>query len=123
MYNIGLADDHVLLRNGLASLIESLGHKVIIQADNGAELIKKLDQTYQPDVLLLDINMPVMDGYETAAWLRKNRPLTNVLALSMYDDESAIIRMLRSGGKGYILKDCEPADLVVYAIKNGFYLV
>ena len=83
MPTVVLADDHILLRKGLASLIESLGHTVLYEADNGQQLIDKLKINEQPQVLLLDINMPVKDGYETAEWVRSNCPLINVLALSM----------------------------------------
>jgi two-component system, NarL family, invasion response regulator UvrY len=72
----------------------------------------------------MDINMPEMDGYETTLWLKNNHPDIKVLALSMYDNENAIIRMLRAGVKGYILKDCDPSELK-YAINSiitsGFY--
>jgi DNA-binding NarL/FixJ family response regulator len=59
----------------------------------------------------MDINMPVMDGYETTLWLKENHPEVKVLALSMYDHENSIIRMFKAGAKGYILKDCDPAEL------------
>lgn len=108
---IALADDHVLLRKGLADLVNNLGYTVLFQADNGQELIEKLQRNSDPDIILLDINMPKKDGFETALWLKRNRPLIKVLALSMYDDENAIIRMLKNGARGYILKDAEPADL------------
>lgn len=111
MAKIVLTDDHVLLRNGLASLISNLGHTVLYEADNGKDLIEKLKTGDIPDIVLLDINMPEMDGYATAHWLKRNYPKIKVLALSMYDNETAIIRMLKSGAKGYILKDSDPADL------------
>ena len=108
---IALADDHVMLRNGLAGLITNLGYTVLFECDNGRELIKKLDKNDLPDIVLMDINMPEMDGYEAALWLKRNHPFVNVLALSMYDDENAIIRMLRNGAKGYILKESDPIEL------------
>lgn len=111
MANVVLTDDHVLLRNGLAALVKNLGHNVLFEANNGKDLIKKLTPGNIPDIVLLDINMPEMDGYETAQWLKKNHPSVKVLALSMYDNENAIIRMLKSGAKGYILKDSDPAEL------------
>lgn len=106
-----LVDDHVLLRNGLASLVKNLGYTVLFEADNGKDFLEKLNHTNAPDLVLLDINMPQMDGYETAQWLKTNYPLIKVLALSMYDDETAIIKMLKNGARGYILKDSEPSEL------------
>jgi two-component system, NarL family, invasion response regulator UvrY len=111
MAKIVLTDDHVLLRNGLAALVINLGHQVLFEANNGKDFIKKLTPATIPDLVLLDINMPEMDGYETCQWLKKNHPSVKVLALSMYDNENAIIRMLKSGARGYILKDSDPAEL------------
>jgi DNA-binding NarL/FixJ family response regulator len=107
-----LVDDHVLLRNGLANLINSFGgYKVLFEANNGKDFTDQLKPAIAPDIVLLDINMPEMDGYETALWLKKNYPQVKVLALSMYDNENAIIRMFKAGAKGYILKDCDPSEL------------
>lgn len=124
MATMVLVDDHVLLRNGLASLVKNLGHEVMFEADNGREFIKKLSSGPLPEVVLLDINMPEMDGYETAQWLKTNHPDIKILALSMYDNENSIIRMLKSGAKGYILKDSEPIELkaAIEALMNkGYY--
>jgi DNA-binding NarL/FixJ family response regulator len=121
---IALADDHVLLRKGLAGLVSNLGYTVLFQADNGEEFIEMLKTHPDPDVVLLDINMPQKDGYDTALWLKRNKPDIKILALSMYDDENAIIRMLKNGAKGYILKDAEPADLksaIESVLNKGFY--
>lgn len=124
MPSIVLVDDHSLLRMGLASLVESLGNTVLFEADNGKEFTEKLDTDNLPDIVLMDINMPKMDGFETTQWLKQNHPQVQVLALSMYDNETSIIRMLKCGAKGYILKDSEPAELkeAIHAIINkGFY--
>jgi DNA-binding NarL/FixJ family response regulator len=83
----------------------------VVEVDNGNELIQKLQSGIEPDLILMDINMPVLDGYETTKWIKENKPLIKVLALSMYDDEKAIMKMLRNGARGYILKDSEPAEL------------
>lgn len=124
MATIVLTDDHVLLRNGLAALVKSLGHNVLFEADNGKDLISKLDKKNLPEVVLMDINMPEMDGYNTAQWLKENHAEIKVLALSMYDNENSIIRMLKSGAKGYILKDCEPVELkaaIDAVVSKGYY--
>ena len=124
MANIVLTDDHVLLRNGLAALVKNLGHEVLFEADNGKDFTTKLDEKTLPEVVLLDINMPEMDGYETAQWIKENYPDIKVLALSMYDNENSIIRMLKCGAKGYILKDSEPAELkaaIDALVSKGYY--
>jgi two-component system invasion response regulator UvrY len=124
MANIVLVDDHALLRNGLATLVKNLGHEVLFEAGNGKDFIEKLKPGTLPDIVLLDINMPEMDGYQTANWIKANHPSIKTLALSMYDDENSIIRMLKNGAKGYLLKDSEPSELqdaIAALMKKGFY--
>ena len=120
-----LVDDHVLLRNGLASLIRGFGeYEVLFEACGGKDLIRQLQNNRLPDIILLDINMPEMDGYDTACWLRRNFPAIKVLALSMYDTDSAIVRMLKNGAKGYVLKDIDAGVLKVAldsVLEKGFY--
>ncbi len=122
--NIALVDDHVLLRTGLASLVESFGYTVSLQCSDGKELINKLDKNNLPDLILMDINMPRMNGFEATGWLQNNYPFVNVIALSMYDDENAIIKMIRHGARGYILKDANPEELkraIESVITKGFH--
>jgi len=124
MPSIVLIDDHSLLRMGLASMVESQGNTVLFEAGNGKEFQEKLDTDNLPDIVLMDINMPEMDGFEATEWLKQNHPDVKVLALSMYDNETSIIRMLKCGAKGYILKDSEPAELkeAIHALMSkGFY--
>jgi two-component system invasion response regulator UvrY len=124
MANLVLIDDHVLLRNGLAALLKNYGYGVLFEANNGKDFIEKLKPRFLPDIVLLDINMPEMDGYETARWIKINYPKIKILALSMYDNENAIIRMLRNGAKGYILKDSDPIELKIAIdalMKKGYY--
>ncbi len=111
MANIVLVDDHVLLRKGLANLVESIGYTIAFEADNGEDFLEKLGKSEDPDIVLMDINMPRKDGYETTLWLKNNRPGVKVLALSMLDNENAIIRMLKNGARGYVLKECKPPEL------------
>ncbi len=109
---VALADDHVLLRKGLAGVVDSFGdYEVLFEADNGNHFIDQIKKNGEPSLVLMDINMPQMDGYATAQWLKQHHPLVNVIALSMYDNENAIIRMFKAGAKGYILKDSEPPEL------------
>ena len=110
---VALADDHVLLRHALASLIDNSGNcKVILQASNGLELCKALSKENLPDVIILDMNMPEMDGRETALWLQANFPQVRVLMLTMYDSELALIRLLQAGVKGFMKKDIHPTELL-----------
>jgi DNA-binding NarL/FixJ family response regulator len=123
---IALVDDHALLRNGLAALVNSFdGYKVVFEADNGEDFIRQLQPRNPPDIILLDITMPIMNGYQTAEWIRANLPETKVLVLSMMDSDVAIIRMLKCGAKGYLLKDSKP-DVFKHALDNirdyGFFI-
>jgi two-component system, NarL family, invasion response regulator UvrY len=122
---LAMADDHALLRNALASLINGFENcKVIYEANNGDELISKIRSTVLPDIVLLDLNMPVMDGFETAVWLRDNAPGIHVLMLTMYDSELTLIRLLQAGVKGFLKKDIAPSDLhfaIQSVMKSGYY--
>jgi two-component system, NarL family, invasion response regulator UvrY len=125
MISVALVDDHRLLRNGLSNFIKSKPNfKIAFEADNGIDLQEKIKSQPLPDVVLMDINMPLMDGYDATEWLYKHHPSVKVIALSMYDGEECIIRMLRRGAKGYLLKDTEPSELIkaIQETKdNGYY--
>ena len=108
---IALVDDHRLFRSGLVSLINSFaGYEVIFEAANGDELSRKMSPKFKPDIILLDINMPVMDGIETAQWLRNNYPDICIIILSMFEDANKVLTMVKLGVKGYLLKDAEPHE-------------
>lgn len=123
---VAIADDHTLLRKALARLISTFeDYTVLFEADNGKEVKKNILAHSIPDIVLLDVNMPGMDGYETVRWLYENYPQVKVLALSMFSDEKTIIKMLRLGAKGYILKNIEPDELKTAldsVMKKDFYL-
>ena len=124
MIKVVLVDDHALLRSGLAGIVADLGYQVLYECDNGRHLVNEIDSREKPDLVLMDINMPEMNGFETTLWLKKNHPLINVIALSMRDDERSIIKMLRNGAQGYILKDIKPAELkaAIDAVStNGYH--
>lgn len=110
--NIAIVDDHTMFRKGLVSLINLFpGYQVQLEAANGQDLLKQLQSAKLPDILLLDIVMPEMDGYSTAKWIHLNYPEIRILALSTMEGENAIIKMIRNGARGYVLKDAEPAEL------------
>ena len=110
---VALADDYILLRKGIAELINKFeGVHVIIQANNGNDLLAQFSKTKNlPDITVLDYSMPEMNGYDTLVEIKKLFPKMKVLALSMYDSEYNIIKMLSAGSGGYLPKDCEPVDL------------
>ena len=124
--DIAIVDDHTLFRSGLSSLLAEFEEiNVAFEAKNGVELKEKLMNNLNVQILLMDINMPVMDGYVTTKWVKDNFPEIHILALSMFEDEKAVIGMLKAGAGGYMLKESRPADLL-FAIKSivekGFYL-
>jgi DNA-binding NarL/FixJ family response regulator len=124
MITLALVDDHTMLRRSMAALLQLIGgFEVIFQASNGKELIDYLNHHTWPDLVLMDVSMPVMGGAETTRWLREHFPEIKVVAFSMVRSESTIIRMIGSGARAYILKDAEPDELVevLKAVhKDGF---
>lgn len=109
---IAVVDDHAMFRKGLVVLINLFPmYKVLFDAGNGKDFIAQLKPPHLPDIVLLDINMPVMDGYATADWIRVNHPGIKIIALSTMDSETAIIKMIKHGAKGYVLKDADPEEL------------
>jgi len=125
MISIAIADDHMLFRKGLIEIINGFeNHQVVLEAANGKELLEHIDSV-DFDLVMLDVNMPVMDGIRTAAALSAKNPGIKILALSMMDSESSVISMIRSGARGYLLKDASPAALklaIADMMKNGFHI-
>ena len=125
-HTVAIIDDHMLFAQSLKSLINTFeDFEVIHYASNGKAFIEELKKADKlPEIALMDMNMPIMDGAETTYWLDKNYPAIKVLALSMDDDENSILRMIRNGAKGYLLKDIHP-DILIEALngvlKDGFY--
>ena len=125
MIKVALVDDHVLLRNALAALIDSFGNcRVIHQSANGKCLLETVQNGIIPDVAILDLNMPLMDGFETAEIMRRKYPQVHILMLTMYDSELSLIRLLQTGVKGFLKKDIHPSELkfaIDSVIQSGFY--
>ncbi|MGO4707515.1 response regulator [Chryseobacterium sp. 2TAF14] len=121
-----IVDDHLLIAKALEGIIDNFeGFKVIDVAENGKDMIDKFENGQKiPDIVLLDISMPVMNGFETASWLRENHPDVKVMALSMQGDDNSVIKMIRNGAKGYLLKNTHPKDLETALTKlssDGFF--
>jgi two-component system invasion response regulator UvrY len=122
---VALVDDHILLRDALAGVIGSFKNcRVVARSDNGRELIEQINNVSAPDLVVLDINMPVMDGYETAQWIKDNHPGIHIIVLTMFDSEIALIRLLQSGVKAFLKKDSHPKELeyaIESVIETGYY--
>jgi len=123
-YNLILADDHILLRDALINLINDFEEfNVIARAENGRGLIREIEKGYRADIVLTDLNMPVMDGYETIKWLRQNHPGIKIMVLTMYDTQIPLIRLLEAGVHGILKKDIHPEELkkALLAVATGEY--
>lgn len=112
LFKLILADDHILLRDALANLVNKFDEfNVTAVAGNGKEVIQCIENGTAVDMVLMDLNMPEMDGYEAAKWLVKNRPDIKIVILTMYDSEIALIRLLQAGVNGFLKKDIHPSEL------------
>ncbi len=123
---VGLVDDHQLFLKSLSLMVESFGgYEVAVEALNGKDLQDKIKQLKQvPDIMLIDVNMPLMDGIETSSWLNQNYPQIKLIALSMNDKDNAIIKMFKAGCCAYLLKDTHPTELekAIHEVKTkGYY--
>jgi DNA-binding NarL/FixJ family response regulator len=122
---VALADDHVLLRDALAFLVNSFTDcQILFTATNGQEVVDKVRAGHHPDVIIMDLNMPLMDGHETTRWLQLNYPRIHVMMLTMYDSELTLIRMLQAGAKGFLKKDIHPEELkfaIQSVVESGYY--
>jgi two-component system, NarL family, invasion response regulator UvrY len=125
---IALIDDHNLFRKGLIKLI-NMGdvhqrYTVIFEAENGKDMQEKISKKNLPDIILMDIDMPDMDGFEAVDWLKNFHPDIQILVISMFENKSSIVRMLRLGVNGYLSKDIEVEDMhkaLESIITRGFY--
>jgi DNA-binding NarL/FixJ family response regulator len=122
--NLAIADDHKIFRNGLKATLEDYpDFNLLIEASNGKELIGQL-ASVTPDVILMDIKMPEMDGMQTTAHINQNFKQIKVLALSMHNEDKYIVDMMKAGASGYLLKNAEPEEIIeaITTVHNkGFY--
>ncbi len=126
-YSVVVVDDHTLLSQAIGAMVNSFDKfKVLYTCKNGRELTEKFSASPKniPDIVLMDINMPIMNGIETTEWIATNHPFVNVMALSVEDAEKTILQMLKAGAIGYLLKDTEKKVLehaLIEVVENGFY--
>tara|TARA_R110002049_G_scaffold2846_13_gene23195 strand:+ start:2911 stop:3555 length:645 start_codon:yes stop_codon:yes gene_type:complete len=126
-YSVVIVDDHTLLSQAIATMVNTFDKfKVLYTCKNGKELIDKFSTSakFIPDVVLMDINMPIMNGIETTEWITENHKNVNVMALSVEDEDTTILKMLKVGASGYLLKDTEKTVLekaLTEIVENGFY--
>jgi NarL family two-component system response regulator LiaR len=120
-----IADDHTLVRQGLRQLCEGLGgFTVVAEAEDGTQAIA-LARTTQPDVTLMDIVMPDVDGVEAIRQIVRETPAARIIALTMYRQEQYMLEAIRAGARGYLLKTVDARDLIgaIEAVHRGDYLI
>ncbi len=120
-----IADDHTLMRQGLRQLCEGLGNfTVVAEAENGARALE-LVHTSQPDVILMDVVMPDMDGVQAIRQIMRETPAVRIIALTMYREEKFMLDAIRAGARGYLLKTVDAHDLIaaIEAVQRGDYLI
>ena len=124
--NISIVDDHKLFASSLRVLVNSFdGFQVLDYFKIGQELVEHVENGQElPDVLLLDMRMPVMDGLQTMTWLKQHQPHLKVLALTVDQEDETIIKMLKLGARGYLLKDIDPDEFELALnriVDTGYY--
>lgn len=126
-YSVVVVDDHTLLSQAIEEMVNTFDKlKVLYTCKNGKEVVEKFSESPEnvPDIVLVDVNMPVMNGIETTEWIVENHPNVYVMALSVEDANGTILKMLKAGAVGYLLKDTKKEILekaMLEIIENGFY--
>lgn len=122
---LGLCDDHNLFRAGMATLLGQIqDFELVLEASNGQELIDRVPRK-MPDVVLLDLQMPVMDGTVTADYFREKYPLVKIVVLTMHDEDRMVLHLLEKGVSGYLLKDADAGEVekaIRKVMDEGVYL-
>ena len=116
-----IADDHPLFRDGLRGLLESVGDLEVVGEAATGETAVSLAHSLQPDVILMDLNMPGLDGIEATHRIVYDSPRANVLVVTMYEDDESVFAALRAGARGYLLKGASQAETLraIRAVGNG----
>ena len=122
---VAIADDHKIFRKGvILSLKPYHNIQFVLEAENGEELIQGVEDA-KPDIILMDLKMPVKDGIETTKYLNKHFPAIRILILTMYEDERFVGHLMDSGANGYLLKSTDPEEIkqgIMDVMRTGFYL-
>ena len=125
LVKVAIADDHKIFRKGvILSLRQYTNIKFVQEADNGQDLIDGLAES-NPEVVLMDLKMPVKDGIESTKYINKHFPLIRIIILTMYEDERFVGHLMDSGANGYLLKSTDPAEIkkaIADVMRTGFYL-
>lgn len=123
-YTVGIIDDHLMFRKGLMEIINLMsGYEVVLDTGNGEDLLKMLDYI-QPNILILDLKMPKLDGFDAVEIIAKKFPGIKIIVLSMYDQENFVLHAFQLGVHGYLLKNSDPSELQLAlekVIGDGFY--
>jgi DNA-binding NarL/FixJ family response regulator len=125
-FSVVIVDDHTLLSQAIQTMVNTFkDFTVMYTCKNGQELVDRFSENgNKPNIVLMDINMPVMNGIEATAWISENCPSVNVMALSVEDDDKTVLKMIKAGAVGYLLKDTEKSVLekaLREIVENGFY--
>lgn len=126
-FSVVIVDDHTLLSQAIQAMVNTFQKfKVLYTCKNGQDLVDQFSSSKEniPDVVLMDIKMPIMNGIEATEWISKNYSDVNVMALSVEDDDTTVLKMLKAGAVGYLLKDTEKSILenaLIEIVENGFY--
>jgi DNA-binding NarL/FixJ family response regulator len=121
---IAIADDYKIYRDGLKLCLGSDNNlQILFDVDNGEELMEAL-KTQKPEIIIMDLNMPLLDGMEATKQIRKKYEQIKILVITMYDSDKFIINLMENGAHGYLLKNAEPKEIIkaIYALhENGYY--
>ena len=125
LIKVAIADDHKIFRKGvILSLRQYTNIKFVLEAENGEELLNGLPE-HLPDVILMDLRMPLNDGIEATKIVSKNYPNIHIIVLTMYEDERFVSHLMENGANGYLLKSAEPSEIrkaIQEVMSRGYYL-